>query len=525
MPAASRNAITETFFKVHPWIYRKTKGRVLGSFGGAPILLLNTRGRKSGLPRTNGLVYLDRGNSWAIAASWAGEPKHPIWYLNLMANPDVTIQVKDRTIPVRARELEGEERDRVWQDIVAQDPGFAEYENRTRGIRKIPVVLLEPRPQATSQKIQSVDSIQSAPASKGEHTMYGLSCSYFTGKLEAYFKAKGIPFRFVEMTRGQFRACGKATGIIQLPCVQKADGTWLTDTTSIIEHFEAMDDGPPLRPADPAAAFCSLLFEDLFDEWFWRPALYYRWAFNEDAKLMSSQLGRTMLRDVPLPLFLRAQFILRRQRIVYLKKDGVTKKTAPKIEALYMDTLRALDRIFARRPYLLGDRPSEADFGLFGPFFRHFFCDPTPGALMRKHAPHLTHWVTRLWTATPADIDKTGPVADIPDDLGFFFDMVANDYLPYLEANAQAVSAQGNEVRYESQGVEWNIPPAPYRVECLNALKRRFAALDPEAADRVAKHLPAHSIELLKKPATTLANESNRQGLRGRLWRPAGVFD
>ena len=516
MPTATRNAFTETFFKYHPWIYRKTGGRVLGKFGDSPVLLLNTKGRKSGLPRTNGVIYLQRGNAWAIAASWAGEPKHPIWYLNLMANPDVTIQVRDQIVPVRARQLEGEEREEVWREIVAQDSGFAEYERRTDGIREIPVVLLERR--ATSP-------VPPSSSATGVYTLYGLSCSYFTGKLEAYLHAKGIPFQFVEMNRRQFRACGEATGIIQLPCMQAPDGTWLTDTTAIINHFEGQGDGPSITPTDPAAAFCSLLLEDLFDEWYWRPALYFRWAFNEDAKLMSSQLGRTIIGDVPLPLFLKRQFILWRQRVVYLKKDGVTKETAPHIEALYMNSLKALDEIFARRPYLFGDRPSQADYGLFGPFFRHFFCDPTPGGLMRKHAPHLTHWVTRLWQLRPSDVDTTAPVTEVPDDLGFFFDMVAKDYLPYLEANAQAVSTQTEMVNYRSQGVEWQVPAAPYRVECFNALKRRFAALDAAAAERVKAVLPASAIELLSKPATAVKAGTNPAELRGRLWRPASTFD
>jgi len=145
MPAARRNALTEFFFRIHPWIYRKTGGRVLGRFGKSPILLLETRGRKSGQTRTNGLMYLDHGDSWAVAASWAGEPKHPLWYLNLVAQPEAMIQVGDRRIAVRARELEGDERTLVWKQIVEQDAGFAEYEERTRGIREIPVVVLEPR--------------------------------------------------------------------------------------------------------------------------------------------------------------------------------------------------------------------------------------------------------------------------------------------------------------------------------------------------------------------------------------------
>ena len=148
MAAVRRNAISQLFFRIHPWIYRKTGGRVLGRVGGAPVLLLTTRGRKSGQPRTNGLLYLDRGDHWAVAASWAGEPKHPVWYLNLMAHPDVTVQIGDREIPVRARQLEGEQRALVWKDIVAQDPGFAEYEERTQGIREIPVIVFEPRERA-----------------------------------------------------------------------------------------------------------------------------------------------------------------------------------------------------------------------------------------------------------------------------------------------------------------------------------------------------------------------------------------
>ena len=144
MPAASRNAVSEFFFRVHPWIYRKTSGRLLGQLGDDPILLLNTIGRRSGLPRTNGLVYVEHENGWIVAASWAGEPKNPVWYLNLMAQPNVTVQVRDQVMPVHARNLEGEERDRGWGKILEQDPSFAEYEKRTHGIRQIPVVLLEP---------------------------------------------------------------------------------------------------------------------------------------------------------------------------------------------------------------------------------------------------------------------------------------------------------------------------------------------------------------------------------------------
>jgi deazaflavin-dependent oxidoreductase (nitroreductase family) len=500
MPAASRNIVTETLFRMHPTIYRRTGGKVGGKMGKLPILLLNTRGRKSGLPRTNGLMYTQHGDSWAVAASWAGEPKHPLWYLNLVAEPDVTIEIDGKEVPVRARELEGEERDEVWQKIVAQDDGFAVYEERTRGIREIPVILLERRPV---------------------RILYGMRCSYFTGKLEAYFQTKGIPFHFVEMHRTQFKACAEATGITQLPCTQEPDGSWLTDTTRIIEHFEAADETAPVTPGDPAAAFCSRLFEDLFDEWYWRPALYYRWAHPEDARLMSSEIASQLLRDVPLPLFLRRWFILFRQRSVYLKKDGVTAKTAPVIEKLYLDSLTELDAIFAKRPFLFGERPCEADFGMFGPFFRHFFCDPTSGMLMRERAPNLLNWVTRLWKTRPDDLIGASAIQEIPEDLDFFFNMISEDYLPYLAANAQAVANGEDTVRYHSQGVDWTIPTAPYRAQCLNDLRRSYADLDGIARTKVNDLLSDSAVDILQGSEVPIAKTA---GILGRLGRPSGNF-
>jgi deazaflavin-dependent oxidoreductase (nitroreductase family) len=145
MPAARRNVLFELLFRVHPWIYRKSGGRILSKMGPSPILLLDSVGRKSGAPRTNAIMYLETESGWVVAASYAGEPKHPAWYWNVTAHPDVTIQVRDRVIPVTARETQGEERDSLWQRIVAQDPSFAVYEERTRGVREIPVVVFESR--------------------------------------------------------------------------------------------------------------------------------------------------------------------------------------------------------------------------------------------------------------------------------------------------------------------------------------------------------------------------------------------
>lgn len=347
------------------------------------------------------------------------------------------------------------------------------------------------------------------------YVMHGLSHSYFTGKLQAYFQAKGLPYRFVEMDVADFRRCAQATGVAQMPQVETPNGEWLTDTTPTIAHLEASVSGPSFTPTTPAANFISLLLEDLFDEWFWRPALYYRWAFAPDMHLMSRLFADTMMRDLPLPRFLRKQFMLRRQRRVYLGGDGITAKTKDQVEALYLESLDMLEAIFSKRPYLMGDHPCQADFGLFGPFFRHYSADPTPLAIMRERAPKTYEWVGRLWALRPDALEGIAPIADIPADLAPLLLMASRDYLPYLHANAQAFEAKTKKVSYQTQGVNWSVPLAPYRVYCLNQLRQNYQALAADDKTTIDAHLGGDSAELLRAPLTTMEPSSRP---RDRLW-------
>lgn len=124
--------------------FRANGGVVGGPFQGAPLLLLHHKGRKSGADRINPLAYQKVDKGWAIFASYAGAPVNPEWYHNLMADPEATIEIGTDTLPVRAREAQGVERDTIWAKQKEQMPGFAEYEEKA-GDRVIPVVVLEPR--------------------------------------------------------------------------------------------------------------------------------------------------------------------------------------------------------------------------------------------------------------------------------------------------------------------------------------------------------------------------------------------
>ena len=121
--------------------FRANGGKVGGPFEGAPMLILHSKGARSGAEREHPLVYGLHGDDVVVFASKGGAPADPAWYLNLVANPGATIEIGTETRRVRARVAEGDERERIWSRQKQEMPGFAEYEQKTS--RQIPVVILE----------------------------------------------------------------------------------------------------------------------------------------------------------------------------------------------------------------------------------------------------------------------------------------------------------------------------------------------------------------------------------------------
>lgn len=120
--------------------FRRNHGKVGGYFEGAPLLLLHTVGRRSGKPRVNPMMYLKDEERYVVFASKDGADTHPDWYYNLMAHPDVQIEVGDETIDVHAEKITGLEHDTVYTHQSTLYPQFADYQRKTKRI--IPVVAL-----------------------------------------------------------------------------------------------------------------------------------------------------------------------------------------------------------------------------------------------------------------------------------------------------------------------------------------------------------------------------------------------
>lgn len=129
---------------VNTWLYRATGGRIGGKFRyGAPVMLVTYRGRKSGKQMTAPLLFIRDGERVVTVASKGGMSKHPLWFVNLQANPDCEVEIGRDKRAMHARRATDEEKAHYWPRLLAVYPDYDLYQQRTT--RNIPVVILEPR--------------------------------------------------------------------------------------------------------------------------------------------------------------------------------------------------------------------------------------------------------------------------------------------------------------------------------------------------------------------------------------------
>lgn len=326
--------------------------------------------------------------------------------------------------------------------------------------------------------------------------IYGSRISYYAGKLEAYLRYRGHAFERKPMSLHR-RELIENAGAVQSPVIQLEDGRWLSDTTPILAWFEGQRSGPTIYPEDPALRFAALLIEDHADEWLWRPAMHYRWSFPLDRAYASRILAEEQMSGMKGPGFLKRWQVAVRQRTGFVKKDGVDAETWDHQEATTMAAFMGLERVFEERPFLLGDRPTIADYGFMGPMFRHYAQDPGPQELMREHAPRVYAWVARMWLAEPSP-DDAALIDDVDAPIAAILREACETHLLQLRENARAYAEGRTHFDQEIQGVRYrNLPVSRYRVWCLEELRREWKALEVAAQERLRPHLEGPGAEIL----------------------------
>ena len=317
----------------------------------------------------------------------------------------------------------------------------------------------------------------------------GAPGSPYTRKMLAVLRYRRIPYRF--LVRGVQAApeAGLPRPKVELlPTFyfESADGTVeaVVDSTPIIRRLEEEWPGRSVIPSEPALAFLNYLLEDYADEWLTKAMFHYRWHYPADIALAGEILPRW--RDLTASdedIAPQARFVRERQ-IGRLHVVGSNATTAPVIEESYRRFLRCMDAAIRDGPFLFGQRPASADFGLFGQLTQLAAFDPTPARLTEAAAPRVL-----AWTQTTDDLSGIEPAEEqwlaasaLPDSLRGLLREAGRTYAPALLANAGAIDAGEDRVEAEIDGRPWVQRPFPYQAKCLQWVRQEYARLD--AADR-----------------------------------------
>lgn len=326
--------------------------------------------------------------------------------------------------------------------------------------------------------------------------VWGVSVSYYTGKIEAYLRYKGISYD-MEPPYADAKRIREHAGAIQVPILEREDGRFMSDSTPIILQLEQEHKNRPILPPDPVVAFIARLVEDYGDEWLWRSAMHYRWSYDHDRELLSRILADEVTTHIPLPRWIRRSILKKRQYKSFVADDGVTSKTRAHVEAGYYRALENMSVMLTERPFLLGSAPSFADFGMLASMMRHFGQDPTPAQIMRTKAPSVYEWVARMWSARELTSEPEF-VSTVPDDAMPMLKEVAQTHFTQLRENAIAFDQGAKHFEMTAQGCRYEkLPVSQYRVYCLERLREAFLELTSSEQASAKEVLCEPEFELL----------------------------
>ncbi len=281
------------------------------------------------------------------------------------------------------------------------------------------------------------------------YTLWGGPLSLYSGKARAYLIKKRIPYRELFPSHPDFPArIMPAVGLFVVPVLEAPDGTIVQDTTDIFEYVEARHPEPRMTPSSPLQNAVAWLVSAFGSEGLLQPAMHYRWSYRkEQESFLKAEFAR-ILSAAAGPAAREAQAIaVMGQMNSYLPILGVTPESVPAIEASFQALLGILNRHFAQHPYVLGGRPSIADFGLMAPLFAHLSRDPYPSHLMKLTAPNLFRWTERMNLPQVGDgefwdyAEEFPAGDDIPETLLPLLEHIFRDWGPELLAYAQHYNA------------------------------------------------------------------------------------
>jgi glutathione S-transferase len=274
---------------------------------------------------------------------------------------------------------------------------------------------------------------------KIKYTLYGWQLSYFTGKLRGYMNYKQLDFTekpcsFYDL---KFRI-PKHVGSSSMPVIESSEGEWMSDTTDIIEALENRHPEPTIKLASPRQKIVAMLLEAWFDDSWITAAMYTRWQYPKSYALFKHEGAQDLFPY--LPNFIRHTIIehtIMAKLRSYLPGMGICSKQNQAIDHWLRNQLEQLERHFSEHDYLIGGRPSIADYGLLGPIYGHLNRDPWPKHELLDYCPNIQGWATRTHdgtTAAPPLISDDG----IANTLLPLLSTIAMEFVPMFRQIVQA---------------------------------------------------------------------------------------
>ena len=262
----------------------------------------------------------------------------------------------------------------------------------------------------------------------------------------------------------------------------------VTDTSPILRRFEKTHTARTVIPPDAVLGFLNWLIEDYADEWLTKAMFHYRWHYAADIEKAGSILPRwhklTASDDEIAPL---SEMISQRQisRLSYVGSNEVTKQT---IEDGFARFLALFDRHLQNTRFMFGARPASADFAIYGQLTQLALFDPTPRDLITAQFPRIYAWTEVMEDLSGLQVADDDWLAGdaLPDSLGNLLQEIGALYLPYLLANAEAVTRAAEQMQTELDGRAWTQNPFPYQAKCLLWLREQYATLSANDKKRLA---------------------------------------
>jgi glutathione S-transferase len=276
------------------------------------------------------------------------------------------------------------------------------------------------------------------------HRLYAITHSLYSGRARAYLIKQGIPFQELSTGHESFKAevLPKAK-LATIPTLVTPAGEVIRDGAAIIEHFEAAN-GRPCRPAGPRQQIISALFDVIGTDGLLRPAMHYRWNFQDENLAFVRYHFLHSQRDTPTRVDKTENMMGRMQSVARIW--GVSEDTASLVEELYLEYLDTLSAHFENYPYLLGWRPCIGDFGLIAPMYAHLGRDPYPARIMQQRAVRVYRWVERMnrFDQDAPEYFNAGSdfLADdeVPESLLEVLGVIAEDFVPETRSAAASIN-------------------------------------------------------------------------------------